>query len=534
MLRTADLTRRQLIGAGALGAAAAYGGGWADTLSAALAASPGGSKLEDIEHVVFLIQENRSFDHYFGSYRGVRGFGDRSPGGPFAQPGYPAAGFGGQLLPFHIDTSMGKGQCVPDPDHSWPTQHRSWNAGKLDSFVSAHLKSDGDAVAPITMGYYERGDLPFYYALADAFTLCDNYFSSVIGPSYPNQSYIISAWIDPDGKKGGPLLLDASPRQFSWTTMPEQLETKGISWKAYTTPDEVAPGQVGDPVFPYFDQYYANPALGQKALVPQYPSDFLSDCASGALPQVSWVYTSIAFSEHPPGPVEYGEATTQQVLNALVANPKLWAKTALFITWDENGGFFDHVIPPTPPPGTAGEELTVKPLPDAAAGIAGPIGLGFRVPMLVVSPFTRGGFVCSDTFDHTSMLRFLEARFGTEVPNLSAWRRGATGDLTGAFNFAAAADTSVPTLPVRSMSDPAVLAGDCGVQLAGKFTAPPASTPPPNSTPTQEPGTAKRPSGLPKAAKPHKPKHHKPKHHKPKHHKHHAKAPKRHGHPERG
>src|SRR5205085_9983779 len=123
------------------------------------------------------------------------------------------------------------------------------------------------------------------------------------------------------------------------------------------------------------------------------------------------------------------------VLNTLVSNPSLWAKTALFITYDENGGFFDHVPPPTPATGTAGEYLTVSPLPSDAGGVTGPIGLGFRVPTLVVSPFSRGGYVSSGVFDHTSLLRFIETRFGAEVPNLSAWRRSVTGDLTRAFNF---------------------------------------------------------------------------------------------------
>src|SRR5947209_15017682 len=134
------------------------------------------------------------------------------------------------------------------------------------------------------------------------------------------------------------------------------------------------------------------------------------------------------------------------MLGPLTANASLWAKTAVFITYDENGGFFDHVPPPVAPPGTPGEYLTVSPLPSDAGGIRGPIGLGFRVPMLVVSPFSRGGFVCSDTFDHTSLLRFLETRFGAEVPNLTDWRRSVTGDLTSAFNFASP-NTSVPSLP---------------------------------------------------------------------------------------
>jgi phospholipase C len=160
----------------------------------------------------------------------------------------------------------------------------------------------------------------------------------------------------------------------------------------------------------------------------------------------------------------------------------VWRKTALFITWDENGGFFDHVAPPVAPRGTPGEYLTVSPLPAAAQGVAGPIGLGFRVPMLIVSPFTRGGLVCSDTFDHTSMLRFVETRFGVEVPNLSAWRRRATGDLTSAFNFAAAPTDRKVSLPV-----PRSAAASCTVKDV---------TVPAPSAPHQEPGARKRPSGI--------------------------------------
>src|SRR5262249_36199922 len=149
---------------------------------------------------------------------------------------------------------------------------------------------------------------------------------------------------------------------------------------------------------------------------------FEADCAAGTLPQVSWVLAPLVQSEHPPAPVTYGEVAAARVLNALTLNPSVWSRTALFITYDENGGFFDHLPPPVAPKGTPGEWLKVNPLPGDAAGVAGPIGLGFRVPLLLVSPYSRGGFVCSDTFDHTSLLRFLETRFGVEVPNLSVWR----------------------------------------------------------------------------------------------------------------
>jgi phospholipase C len=224
----------------------------------------------------------------------------------------------------------------------------------------------------------------------------------------------------------------------------------------------------------------------------------MADVAAGALPQVSWVYTTIVESEHPPAPVTYGERVAADIVSALTSNPELWAKTALLITWDENGGFFDHVPPPTPPEGTPGEYVTAATLPDAAMGIRGPIGLGLRVPMLVVSPFARGGFVCSERFDHTSVLRLLEARFGAEVPNLSKWRRDTVGDLTAAFNFARP-DASVPTLPAPSAADQRVVASNCtsepGTLIPTFGSALPGYPVPPNSMPVQEPGAAKRPSG---------------------------------------
>jgi phospholipase C len=331
----------------------------------------------------------------------------------------------------------------------------------MDSFVSGHLAADGSTNGPLCMGYYTRADLQFYYALADAFTLCDNYYCSMIGPTDPNRLYSMSATLDPAGTSGGPILSTSESRvdryqTLSWTTMPEQLEAAGISWKVYGSAD----GDFGDNVLPYFKQYWSNPILNAKGMTPLYPADFAADVKAGTLPQVSWVLAPLISSEHPPAPVVYGEAVAAQVLQTLVSNPAVWAKTALLITYDENGGYFDHVAPPTAPAGTAGEYLTVSPLPSDASGVAGPIGLGFRVPTLVVSPFSRGGFVCHDTFDHTSTLRLIESRFGAEVPNLSAWRRSVTGDMTTAFNFAKV-NASVPTLPQPSMTDSRVTMSSC-------------------------------------------------------------------------
>jgi phospholipase C len=265
----------------------------------------------------------------------------------------------------------------------------------------------------------------------------------------------------------------------------------------YASPE----ANLGDNLLTYFKAYQRRPKLAANAFTSTFPGSFQADCAAGRLPHVSWVLAPLLDTEHPPAPVTFGEVAAAQILQALTANPSLWARTAVFMTWDECGGFFDHVPPPVAPAGTPGEYLTVNPLPAAAGGIRGPIGLGFRVPMLVVSPFSRGGFVSSDTFDHTSVLRFLERRFGAEVPNLSAWRRRVTGDLTSAFNFVKP-DRSVPQLPVPSMADPRVLNSDCPTQAPSYFTpnfptvAGYPLPPPPQTMPGQEPGSPRRPSGL--------------------------------------
>jgi phospholipase C len=324
----------------------------------------------------------------------------------------------------------------------------------------------------------------------------------VLGPTDPNRLYTMSATLDPEGRHGGPALQTLVTNRaeqygkFTWPTYPEQLQDAGISWKVYGTPD----GDFGDNVLPYFKAYQEKPELLAKALTPTI-AEFVADCATGNLPQVSWILASLVESEHPPAPVSYGEVALAEVLNALTANTALWEKTALFATYDENGGFFDHVPPPVAPAGTAGEFLTVEPLPAIAGGFRGPIGLGFRVPMLVISPFSRGGLVCSRAFDHTSVLRFLERRFGPPVPNLSRWRRGHTGDMTAAFNFAEASNPSVPALPVPTLADQRVLGSDCPTQAPDTGSAEfptvqgyplPA---PPQAMPVQEKGFAKHPSG---------------------------------------
>jgi phospholipase C len=205
---------------------------------------------------------------------------------------------------------------------------------------------------------------------------------------------------------------------------------------------------------------------------------------------VSWIIPPIGYDEHPSSPPALGEWLTSQVLSALVSNPEVWSKTVLFHMYDENDGFFDHVVPPVAPTGTPGEYLTVSPLPDPSDGMAGPVGMSFRVPMLVLSPFSRGGHVASEVFDHTSQLRFLEERFGVKAPNISAWRRHTAGDLTSALH-PKRSDTSVPKLPSTSKDKEAnVMALGCTqasiIEAAPASAMPVYPVPAVQSMPTQE------------------------------------------------
>ena len=470
---------------------------------AAASTTPAGSDLGAIEHVVFLMQENRSFDHYFGTYPGVRGFDDRPGGrlGAFSQrwPG----GRDSHLLPFHLDTASGIGECTFDLSHEWDAQHHSRGRGDNGAFVATHTmpQYEGPQHGTLTMGYYRRQDLPFYYALADAFTICDNYHCSVLGPTHPNRLMSLSGTIDPAGHAGGPVLITNSDadavHSVRWDTMPEVLEDAGVSWKVYSPP-----GTLYSPTFVaqrgmattnatlFFFAQYADPrsALYQKAFLPIFPDDFVADVQRGTLPAVSWLIQPIGYDEHPPSPPALGEWYTSQVLQALMANPSVWSKTVLFHTYDENDGFFDHVPPPVAPAGTPGEYVTTSPLPATAKGIAGPVGLGYRVPMLVISPFSRGGHVASEVSDHTSQLRFLEARFGVQAPNISAWRRRHTGDLTAALHMGHA-DVSMPSLPSTArdqQADMAALGCTVGDVVGAQQDQPVYPVPVHQSMPTQE------------------------------------------------
>src|SRR5712672_4327051 len=256
-----NFTRRELLKLGAAAAAAElsslglHGCGISRSTPSVLSTC---SKLTDIEHVVILMQENRSFDHYFGSYRGVRGFSDQSAAFQQPDPANTTVPPIAKLLPFHLDTSMTNAACTHDITHDWVPQHQSWNNGAMDGFVSSRLPIDAnDAV--LTMSYYTRADIPYYYAVADAFTICDNYFCSVMGPTDPNRLYTMAASIDPDGKNGGPLIQTLGVNRSSffgkltYTTMPEQLQARGITWKVYSSPDaNILSSVFSDNVLSYF------------------------------------------------------------------------------------------------------------------------------------------------------------------------------------------------------------------------------------------------------------------------------------------
>jgi phospholipase C len=391
--------------------------------------------VSEIEHVVVLMQENRSFDHYFGAMPGVRGFNDPSVSRKlFYQK--DASNSDGYLLPFHADTTTSNAEQIPSSSHSWGPLHDSWDHGKMDAFVTAHLASDG-AAGQYTMAYFKRDDIPFQWALADAFTICDGYHASMLGPTWPNRLYLMTGQVDPAGAAGGPVYSNEVPTTgFSWKTYPEMLTKAGVSWKVYQENDNY-----GMNVLEYFDQYQNAPTsspLYQNGMRIYQAGQFEYDAMHDRLPTVSWIIPTSYQSEHPDYMPAAGADYVASKVNAIAANPDVWAKTVFILIYDENDGFFDHVNPPTAPKGTPGEYLTVD-------KVSNPIGLGFRVPCVIVSPWTVGGYVCHDTFDHTSVTRLLELVTGVVNPNISAWRRKTVGDFTAALGTTA--NRRFPRLP---------------------------------------------------------------------------------------
>lgn len=386
--------------------------------------------LSQVAHVVIFMQENRSFDQYFGTLSGVRGYADRHPlslaagGNVFAQPSP-----NGPIWPYRFDGKKTSGQCVPDVNHDWFTGGFARNDGRMDAWVSAKGLN--------ALGYYNREDIPFHYALADAFTVCDHSFCSVNTSTNPNRLYLWTGTCDAAGKFQGPVMVNDDKARYTWTTYPERLEAAGISWRVYQEVDNF-----DDNALAWFAPYQdAKPgsSLYDNGMKRRARDAFAQDVANDTLPTVSWIIAPTDLSEHAKSAPNKGADLTKSYLDVLAKNPAVWDKTVFIYTMDENGGFYDHVLPPTAPVGTLDEWALDM-----------PTGLGIRVPTIVVSPFSTGGRVCSEVMDHTSILQLLESFTGVAEPNISAWRRAVCGNLLTTLDFDASPGGVPATWPDTS------------------------------------------------------------------------------------
>ena len=424
--------------------------------------------IADVEHVVILMQENRSFDHYFGTLSGVRGFGDRHPV-PLASgdPVWYESDGAQVILPFHLDTTTTTAMRVPGTPHTWPDAQLAWDQGRFGQWPRYKTFP--------AMGYYEAGDIPFQRALAEAFTLCDAHHCSIQTGTLPNRVVFmtgtnVTPGLERPATSQAEALIDNGNNRgeqlgtYGWTTYPERLQAAGVSWRVYQDPADNWGGLLAP--WESFAQYrdaLPGDALYEGAMRSWSLADLAEHVGAGTLPSVSWILPTPVWSEHPSasGPLQ-GASFAQQVLDILVSNPEVWSKTVLIITFDENDGLFDHVPPPAVPSleadGTpAGKTTLETPIggeyytnPIDGVSATRPYGLGPRVPMYIVSPWSRGGWVCSEVFDHTSTIRFLEARFGVAEPNITPWHRAISGDLTSCFDFAAPDRSELSELPDMS------------------------------------------------------------------------------------
>ncbi|MCF4164777.1 phospholipase C, phosphocholine-specific [Zavarzinia compransoris] len=455
----------------------------------AIQANNATKSIEDVEHIVVLMQENRAFDHYFGTLPGVRGFGDRFP---IPLPGgrnvFQQSNGERIVMPYHLDQEKGNAQRVLSTHHTWPDAQDAWDNGRMTNWPE-HKENR-------SMGYFKEAELPFQFALANAFTLCDHYHCSSHTGTFPNRLFHWTGTNGPTGTGEAVVInemdsLGPAYKGYKWTTYPERLQKAGVKWKVYQNlPDNFSDNPLhgfrtyraasmtmgnlpsGFPFIPYNENKH-------EAKDPLYKGcsntmrklggmlhEFAEDVADGKLPQVSWIVAPTFYSEHPSvgSPVQ-GAWYVQEALNALTAVPEVWSKTVFIVNFDENDGFFDHLPPPSPfslnPDGSPAGASTIsdddlqwerfnhpaptgtRSQPDPDGRVYGP---GPRVPCFVVSPWSKGGWVNSQVFDHTSVLRFIEARFGVAEENITPYRRAICGDLTSCFDFVNP-NAEVPDLP---------------------------------------------------------------------------------------
>jgi phospholipase C len=351
--------------------------------------------------VIIDCQENRSFDHYYGFAPFAGAYGP-PPG--YSQPD----GHGGSVEPYEF-TSL----STPDIGHSWTAIHDQVNSGAMDGFYT----TDGIDC----MGYYTGTELPYYYSLFPDSTLCANYFCSQLGPTWPNRFYLAagtSGGITTNGVWGYGV--------FDYPIILDLLEARGITWKVYNIGWDSVPFGNTDNVFVFWKRWaHDQRTRGSKG-------GMLNDLRKGQLPQVSFVVPSFArgWDEHPPADVSVGMGIQQELITALQDSPA-WDTSAYILTYDEHGGYFDHVAPPTF---------------DA-------YGAGVRVPTWVISPFAKRGHLEPTVYEHTSTLKFLERVF--DLPTLASINNQFDESTPGGPNNDAAngGDTGPPAPPRDARPD---------------------------------------------------------------------------------
>lgn len=382
-----------------------------------------GRPAREIKHIVVLMQENRSADHYLGQLS-VEGQPDYEPEPTTGNP--DPLNPGNTIVPFH-QTAL----CdSSDLNHSWNGSHQEWNNGAMDGFTAANdinsANSDpADPSGARTMGYYNRDQLPFYNALYKKFATGDRYFSSVLSQTFPNRFFLLA------GTSFGHIANDLPPPDgFTQPSIFNLLDDANISWKVYFS-------QIP---FAYEFSYVRNHAPGNVVPIEQY----YADAKAGTLPKVSFVdpifagAPNVENDEHPPANVQVGQKFVWRVVHKLEKSPN-WPTSALFLTYDEHGGYYDHV---PPPPAVVPDAIPPMLQPGDTPGAFD--RYGFRVPTVVVSPFARHHFVSHVVHDHTSILRFIEERFG--LPALTA-RDAAADPMLEFFDFTNPPFLTAPAFP---------------------------------------------------------------------------------------
>jgi phospholipase C len=348
--------------------------------------------LNSIQHVIIACQENHTFDVYFGHYPRAGKLGIPSN---YSLP----HGRRGTVKPHHIS-----GHSLADMDHSWQAIHSEWDHGAMDGFFT----TDGHGA----LGYYDDSDLSYYYALADSFTLCGNYFCSILGPTLPNRVALMA------GTAGGNTTDGLDVGSLDFPAIVDLLNASQVSWKCYN----LGQGTGSTPSLShynplnFFKKWYSDPRLQFKE------KDYQEDLLAGTLPQMSFLITEGGISEHPPDDILKGQQKMSQMIQVLM-DSSAWKSSVLFLTFDEGGGFFDHVAPPQV---------------DA-------YGLGFRVPMLIISPYARRGYVSGQLYEHSSILKFIERRFG--LPSLASVNHQFDTSTPGTDNDAANGNSTGPPAP---------------------------------------------------------------------------------------